>query len=273
MENLLADYLTRRDFVTSATVLAAMVFASRRGTPALAAMTRRPPDPKLVEDLVAANRILADQGILDGYGHVSVRDESAPNHYLMSRDLAPALVSASDILEYDIDSNPIDAGSRAVYRERFIHGEIYRARPDVKAVVHSHAAAVIPFSLSSTPLMPVFHMAAFIVDGVPVFDPSRTPGSHHVLITTPAAGRALAQALDSKGAVLIRGHGAAIVGTSLSMAVGRAIYLEASARIQAQAIALGGKVTYLDPDAAHEAAQNSYDRAWELWKRRTTAGR
>jgi len=263
--------LTRRDFAMSSALVLAGVLGGPARVMVVAAQVARSggsPNPDLIDDLVAANRILADQGILDGYGHVSVRHDAAPGRFLMARDLAPALVTAADVLEYDLDSNPIDARGRSVYRERFIHGEIYKARPDVKAVVHSHSPAVIPFSLSATPLRPAFHMAAFVVDGVPTFDPSREPGSHHVLIMTADAGRALAQTLGSKAAVLVRGHGAAVVGTTLPMAVGRSIYLEASAKIQAQAMALGGEVTYLDPQAAREAAQNSYERAWELWKRK-----
>ena len=121
-----------------------------------------PADPQLIEDLVAANRILADHGVLDGYGHVSARHDRDPNRYLLSRSLAPALVSADDIMEYDLDSNPVDAQDRALYVERFIHGEIYKARPDVQAVVHHPSPAVIPFGVSTVPLRPLYHMAAFL---------------------------------------------------------------------------------------------------------------
>jgi HCOMODA/2-hydroxy-3-carboxy-muconic semialdehyde decarboxylase len=134
--------------------------------------------------------------------------------------------------------------------------------------VHNHAPAVIPFSLSKVPLRPVFHMAAFVVEGVPVFDAPRDLGIHQLLIASPQLGRALARTLGEKPAVLIRGHGATVVGTSLPMAVGRSVYLERSARIQAQATALGAELTYLDPEAARAMADNSYPRAWELWKRR-----
>ena len=267
--------MSRRDFAMTSTLgLAGVLSGPTRVVVAThSPRSSRSPDPKLIDDLVAANRILADQRILDGYGHVSVRHDTDPGRYLMSRDLAPALVTATDIMEYDLESNAIDAKGRSVYRERFIHGQIYKARPDVKAVVHSHSAGVIPFSLSATPLRPAFHMAAFVVDGVPVFDPSREAGIHHVLVVTPEAGSALARALGTKAAVLIRGHGAAIVGTSLPMVVGRSIYLEESAKIQAQAMALGGELTYLDPQAAHAFAQNDYARAWELWKRRAMANK
>ena len=263
--------MTRRDFATRSTMVIAGLLGGATGVMAARSspVSVRSPDPKLIEDLVAANRILADQGIVDGFGHVSVRHDADPKRYLMSRDLAPALVTADDILEYDMESNAIDAKGRSLYRERFIHGEIYKARPDVKAVVHDHSAGVIPFSLSSVPLRPAFHMAAFVVDGVPVFDPSREPGVQHVLVVTPEAGRALARTLGPKAAVLLRGHGAAVVGTSLPMVVGRAIYLDQSARIQAQAMALGGEVTYLDPQAARAGVANTYaPRAWDMWKRK-----
>jgi HCOMODA/2-hydroxy-3-carboxy-muconic semialdehyde decarboxylase len=258
---------TRRDFVTASVMsLSGALLAS--ATAAGAAPADAPPDPRLIEDLVSANHILADEGVVDAYGHVSARHDRNPGRYLLSRDLAPASVSGDDILEYDLDSNPIDARGRSQYLERFIHGEIYRARPDVRAIVHNHAPAVIPFSLSKVPLRPVFHMAAFVVEGVPVFDAPRDLGIHQLLIASPQLGRALARTLGEKPAVLIRGHGATVVGTSLPMAVGRSVYLERSARIQAQATALGAELTYLDPEAARAMADNSYPRAWELWKRR-----
>jgi hypothetical protein len=179
--------VTRRRFVmTSSAAFAGVLFGATR----LKGVEQAPasagtPDPKLIEDLVAANRILADQGIVDGYGHVSVRHDRDANRYLLSRDLAPALVAAGDIIEFDLDSNPVDAKGRGLYSERFIHGEIYKARSDVKAVVHNHSSAVIPFSVSSISLRPVFHAAAFIVEGVPVFDTRRVPGPPHLLIQSP----------------------------------------------------------------------------------------
>ena len=139
-------------------LLAAGVILSGRATAGQAGAaptSAGPADPKLIEDLVAANRILADQGVLDGYGHVSMRHDRSPDRYLMSRSLAPELVTAADVLEYDLDSNPVDARGRTTYLERFVHGEIYRARPDVKAVVHHHSPSVIPFSVSTVPLRPI----------------------------------------------------------------------------------------------------------------------
>jgi ribulose-5-phosphate 4-epimerase/fuculose-1-phosphate aldolase len=263
-------HLTRRDFVTASVMtLSGALLASRQAArAAVAAESAAAPDPRLIEDLVAANHILASEGVVDAYGHVSARHDRNPGRFLLARDLAPALVSAADILEYDLDSNPVDARGRSQYRERFIHGAIYRARADVVAIVHNHSPALIPFSLGKVPLRPVFHMAAFVVEGVPVFDAPRDLGIHQLLIESPQLGQALARTLGEKPAVLIRGHGAVVVGTSLPMAVGRSVYLERSATIQAQAIALGGEITYLDPEAARAMADNAYPRAWELWKRK-----
>lgn len=260
-------HMTRREFVTASVMSVSGVVLAPRHAAADAPQSAGAPDPRLLEDLVAANRILADQGVVDAYGHVSARHDRNPGRYLLARDLAPALVTADDIIEYDLDSNPLDARGRSQYRERFIHGEIYRARPDVRAIVHNHSPALIPFSLGKVPLRPVFHMAAFIVEGVPVFDAPRDLGIHQLLIESPQLGQALARTLAAKPAVLIRGHGTAVVGASLPMAVGRSVYLERSARIQTDAIALGGELTYLDPEAAHAMADNAYPRAWELWKR------
>lgn len=230
-----------------------------------------PADPQLIEDLVAANRILANHGVLDGYGHVSARHNHDPNRYLLSRSLAPALVTANDIMEYDLDSSPVDAQDRTLYVERFIHGEIYKARPDVQAVVHNHSPAVIPFSVSTVPLRPLYHMAAFLWEGVPVFEIRDVAGMTDMLVRSPVLGRALAQTLGSKAAALMRGHGAVVVSSFLSGVVGRSIYLQLNAHLQTQAIALGGSVTYLDPEEGRRADLGGYQRAWELWKRKAMA--
>ena len=232
-----------------------------------------PADPKLVEDLVAANRILVAQGVLDGYGHVSVRHDRSPDRYLMSRSLAPELVTAADVLEYDLDSNPIDARGRTTYLERFVHGEIYRARPDVKAVVHHHSPSVIPFSVTGVPLRPIYHMAAFLGDGVPVFEIRQAAGMSDLLVRNAALGRALAKTLGPGSTGLLRGHGAVVVGPTIVHAVARSVYMEMNARLQAQAMALGN-VTYLDPEEARKAdasVSETYARPWELWKREALA--
>ena len=226
----------------------------------------------LIDDLVAANRILVDQGVLDGYGHVSVRHPADPQRYLMSRSIAPELVTAADVMEYDLDSNPVDARGRATYLERFIHGEVYRVRPDVQAVVHDHSPSVIPFGVSTAPLRPLYHMSAFLGGGVPVFDIKTASGqSTDMLVRTAALGKSFAQTLGTRPVALMRGHGAVVVGASLPLVVFRAVYTEMNARLQAQALALGGPVTYLDDEEARRAEASvggTVPRPWELWRRK-----
>jgi ribulose-5-phosphate 4-epimerase/fuculose-1-phosphate aldolase len=235
-----------------------------------------PAAPQLIEDLVAANRILADQGVVDGFGHVSARHDKRPDRLLIARSMAPGLVAAADILELDLDGNPIDAGGRASYLERFIHCEIYRARPDVGAVVHSHSAGVIPFGASKVPLRPVSHMSGFLGGGVPVFEIRDAGGPQtDMLVRDAALGRALAAKLANHTVVLMRGHGAVAVGSTVRTAVMHAVYTEVGARIQAEAMKLG-PVAYLnDAEAAKVAAQNDaqVDRAWEVWRSRALPAR
>jgi len=230
----------------------------------------------LIEDLVAAYRILAEHGIIDAYGHVSVRSERDPNRYLLSRSLAPELVMPEDIMEYDLDSNPIDAQGRESVRERFIHGEIYKARSEVNAVVHNHSPSVVPFSVTTVTMRPLFHMAAFVGDGVPNFEIRDTEKGTDLLVKTPYLGQALAKTLGKSPAALMRGHGSVTVGESLPRAVGRSIYLEMSARMQLQAIAIagpGGKITYLDEQEVRASiSAQDYKRAWPLWRAKALAG-
>jgi HCOMODA/2-hydroxy-3-carboxy-muconic semialdehyde decarboxylase len=222
----------------------------------------------LIDELVVANRILANEGVLDGYGHVSVRSPANPNHYLLARADAPALVTAAGIIEYDLDSRPVTNPSAAGYQERFIHGEIYKARRDVMAVVHCHCPEVIPFAATAVPLQPLYHMGFFIGEGVPVFEIRKAGGTTNMLIETSELGRALAQTLGNKSAALMRGHGAVIAATSLHLVVGKSYYLNLNARLQLQSMQLGdGNVTYLDPEEAKKAVQN-YERSWDFWKSR-----
>ncbi len=259
--------MNRRDFLALAGV-SRLTLVLPQQPPASAG----PADPKLIEDLVLANRILAQEGVLDAFGHVTARHNRNPNRFLMSRSLAPALITADDLIEYDLDGNAVNARGRAEYSERFIHAEIYRARPDVNAVAHSHAASVIPFGVSAVPMRPVFHLAGFMTEPVPIFDIRKAAGMTDMLVKNSSLGRALAQALGKNPAVLMRGHGMAVVGPAIPFAVGRSIYLEVNARIQMQAMGLGGAVTYLDPEEARkvlEAGENrGYERAWELWKQK-----
>jgi ribulose-5-phosphate 4-epimerase/fuculose-1-phosphate aldolase len=221
----------------------------------------------LIDDLVVANRILANEGVVDGYGHVSVRNPADPNRYFLARAGAPALVTSADIVEYDLDSNAT-SGAGAGYMERFIHGEIYKARPDAKAVVHCHCLDVIPFAAAKVPLRPMYHMGYFIGEGVPVFDIREGAGATDMLVSTPALGRALARTLGPRSAALMRGHGAVVVADSLHVVVAKAYYLNVNARLQSEAIQLrGSDVTYLDPEEAKKAVQ-TYERSWEFWKSR-----
>jgi len=260
--------ITRRSFLAGSALLVA--HAVLRGQQAPPPASAGAADAALIADLVAAYKILAQQGVLDGFGHVSARHNRAANRFIMARSLAPELVTAADLIEFDLDGNAVDAKGRAVYSERFIHGEIYRARPDVRAVVHNHAPSVIPFGVTNVPMRPVYHMAGFIGNGVPIFDIRKTFGMTDMLVSDSAKGRALAQALGDKTCVLMRGHGVAVVGPTIQYAVGRSIYLDVNAKVQAQAMALNPNVTYLDPQEAQKIVEGGenrgYERPWELWK-------
>jgi HCOMODA/2-hydroxy-3-carboxy-muconic semialdehyde decarboxylase len=229
-------------------------------------------DRAIREDLVVANRVLAGQAVLDAFGHVSARSGRNPNRFWLSRSLAPALVGLDDLLEHGLDGEAIDEREHLLYAERFLHARIYRARPDVGAIVHCHAPSLVAFANSSIPLRPVTHLGSFIVGGVAVFDGRSGPESVEVLIHNEGLGDAVARALGEAPALLLLGHGAVVVGRSLPDAVGRSVYLDLNARIQAQAIALGGSVAVLGrPDVPAGSFRTgddsgSYARAWELWK-------
>jgi ribulose-5-phosphate 4-epimerase/fuculose-1-phosphate aldolase len=232
-------------------------------------MTASVPDPALVDRLVLANRILYHQGVVDAFGHASVRHDRSPDRFLLARNMAPGLVRREDILTFDLDGAPLDAAGRRVYLERFIHAEIYRARPDVQAVVHSHSPSVIPFGATRQPLKPIFHMSGFLGDGAALFEIRDVADDTDMLIGSGPLGAALAKSLGQRSIVLMRGHGSTAVGSSIEQAVYRAIYAEINARLQLQAVALG-EVTYLNAtEAAKAAAANDTQlpRVWELWTR------
>ncbi len=229
-----------------------------------------PVDREALDDLAAASRILAQQNVFDVAGHVSMRHPAAPERFLMSRSLAPALVRADDIMEFDLDGRSCEDAGRSGFLERFIHSETYKARPDVMAVVHSHSPSVIPFSLVDTPLRAMYHNAAFLAAGVPVFDIRSRFGTTDMIISDQARGAALAQALGSKAVVLLRAHGMVVVGPNLPSAVFRAVITEINARIQGQAQAFGQPLAYLDEaegQLADEINLATVQRPWELWKR------
>jgi ribulose-5-phosphate 4-epimerase/fuculose-1-phosphate aldolase len=257
---------------TIAALCVAVVLPAFTRAPQAPASATSAPDPKLIEDLVYANRILYDQGVVDAFGHVSARDDKDPNRFLLARSVAPALVTASDILEFDRNGEPIDARGRTVYLERFIHAAIYRARPDVKAIVHSHSPAVIPFGVTGTILRPIYHMSAFLGAGAPVFEIRDAAGMTNMLITNNKLGDALAKSLGDGAVVLMRGHGSVAVGDSIPQVVHRAIYTEVNARLQAEAAKLG-PINFLTPEEAAKAdaqtdSKSSLSRPWELWKAR-----
>ncbi|MCL6683181.1 class II aldolase/adducin family protein [Sphingomonas alba] len=264
---------SRLMMVLGALLLLAAAPAPAQSLPGVAAAaTRLGVDPRVIEDLVVANRILAHEGVLDAYGHVSIRHPTRPNHYLIARSVAAEFVTPDDIVEFDLDSNLVTPGESKEFIERFIHGEIYKARPDLDAVIHSHSASVIPFSVSTVPLRPVFHMAAFLASGVPVWDSGSAgdPDAQGILVRNPALGASLATTLGKGVAVLLRGHGAVVVSRELRVAVRNAIWLEANARAQLAAIQLGGQIKYISADEARAmlALRGDPERAWDYWKRR-----
>jgi len=225
----------------------------------------------VIEDLVAANRILAGLGVLDGFGHVSARHPAHPDRYLLSRSLAPALVTAADLMTFDLESNAVGGDQRKPYLERFIHGAIYGRRPEVMAVVHSHSPSVIPFAASSVPLRPLYHMASFISSAARVFEIRERFGTTDMLVRNAAQGGALAESLGCDAIVLMRGHGFCAVAESLPVVVFRAVYTETNAALQQHAIGLGGSVTYLDEGESllsEKTNRGVVERPWTLWKER-----
>ena len=232
-------------------------------------------DRALVDDLVAANRTLARLGVLDAFGHVSVRDPRDPHRYLMSRSIAPESVTAADILLLDLDSQTVDPkdDGKLLYRERFIHGEIYKARPDVNAVVHSHSPTVVPFTVTRAKLQPLLHNAGFLGLGAPLFEIRKAAGDGtDLMILTPELGKDLAKKLGKDAAVvLMRGHGDSVVGPSLPNAVFRAYYTEINARQQLAAITIGGPINFMtraEALTANDAMLRASARPWTLWRKR-----
>lgn len=222
-------------------------------------------------DLAAASRILAAQGVVDGFGHVSIRHPAAPDRYLMARSVAPALVTPQDIIEYDLDSQPCNANGRKSFLERFIHSEVYKARPDVMSVVHSHSPSVVPFGLVRVKMQAMLHSAAFLAAGVPVFDIRDKFGATDMLVSDGEKGEALAESLGGKSVVLMRAHGSVACGPSLQDAVFRAVYTEVNARVQhwAAALAAGEPLAGLDEEEgllADVINQTAGLRAWDLWR-------
>lgn len=266
---------SRRDLLRLAGAAGVAVALSGRLSPVMARAADMPDALTLVlDDLVAANRILANEGVIDAFGHVSCRHPLRPDHFLMSRARAPALVEAADLMEFDAEGNPVNGAGRKPYSERFIHLAIYKARRDVRAVVHDHSAEIVPFSISKTRLRAVSHVGGIIGGDVPVWDIAEAVGpTSNLLVTNLDVGRSLARTLGTNTAVLMRGHGAAVVGTSLRRATVAAVQLNSQARILQNAIALGGGVQALSPGELAETSKifsddvpgDAVNRTWEYW--------
>ncbi len=231
-------------------------------------MTLAKSDPALAEKLALANRILYDQNVVDGFGHISVRHDKSPDHFLLSCNRAPGLVNASDILTYDLNGDLAEPSDKRSYLERFIHAEIYRVRPDVMSVVHSHSQSVIPFGVTGQRLRPISHTSGFLGSGSALFEIRDTAGNTDLLIRDMGLGKALAKSLGQHNCVLMRGHGSTTVGPSIEVAVYRAIYAEINAKLQIQAAALGPINFLTEEEAALAVAtvEGQVVRAWDLWR-------
>lgn len=222
----------------------------------------------LLEDLVIGNRILYARGIVDGLGHISARHDKDPSIYILAAEKAPGRVTLSDLALHDLDSNALTLKDRRPYLERFIHGEIYKARPDVHSIVHCHAPALVAFCVCQAALRPVYHMSGFLGHGVGRFEIRETSGMTDMLVSSPELGNALAKSLSNHQIVLMRGHGATIAGQTIKHTVFRANYAVQNALIQMNAMGLG-EITYLSEDEAIKSTISNdrvADRSWDLWK-------
>jgi ribulose-5-phosphate 4-epimerase/fuculose-1-phosphate aldolase len=225
-----------------------------------------------LDDLVIANRILANEGVIDAFGHVSIRHPGRPDRYVLARSRSPELVERGDVMEFDLENGPIDPQWRTMYSERPIHGSIYRARPDVTSVCHNHARSLIPFSVTGAVIRPIWHVAGCIGAEVPIWDVRSEFGDTDLLVTTRAVGDSLARKLGSNRACRMRGHGAVVAAHDLKAVVFISVYLMINAALVKEARELG-EVTYLSAEEVHLTEQmnlraRSQNRAWEYWARR-----
>jgi ribulose-5-phosphate 4-epimerase/fuculose-1-phosphate aldolase len=230
-----------------------------------------PTAPKeLIAELVLANKILFGLNVVDAFGHISVRHPKDPTKYLMARHLPPGIVTAKDIVLFDLDSTPLTHADKPQYSERFIHGELYKMRPEVQSVIHCHARSLIPFGAArGAKLRPMSHMCGFLGCGVPIFEIRKAGGNTDMLIRTPELGKAVAETLGDKNVVLMRGHGATMIGISIPEVVFRAVYSMDNATVQMQAhvLAYGGEVEFLNEEEAELSSRGrNVPRAWSLWK-------
>ncbi|MGH7125332.1 MAG: class II aldolase/adducin family protein [Stellaceae bacterium] len=231
---------------------------------------------RVVTDLVVANRILAREGVVDAFGHVSVRHPDRPDRYIMSRSRAPELVTADDLMVFELDGTPVDPKGRQPYAERAIHSGLYAARPDVMSVIHNHSYDVIPFSVTRAQLRPMIHVAAPMGARVPVWDIRDKFGDGDMLVVTEAQGRDLAEAVGQGSVALMRGHGCVIASRSIRLAVMTAVYTQVNARLQIEAMRLGEPkfMTQGEIDAMTKRQQTpvAAERAWEYWCARAGVG-
>jgi ribulose-5-phosphate 4-epimerase/fuculose-1-phosphate aldolase len=225
----------------------------------------------ITDELVTANRILAREGVVDSFGHISARHPERADRYLLSRARAPDCIEPDDIMEFTLEGEPIDPRGRKPYLERFIHGAIYEARPEVQSVVHNHSPSVIPFGVTGTKLRPLLHMCASMGQEVPIWDSHDKFGDTDLLVANMDMGRDLAKLLGPRRTALMRGHGAVVVGQSIRQVVYTAVYVEVGAKLQMQAMDMG-EITFLSPGEVDiiiaRTGPYSFNRAWENWCRR-----
>jgi len=229
----------------------------------------------VISELVIANRILAREGVVDAFGHISARHPRRTDRYLMSRSRAPELVTAEDLMEFELDGTPVDPKGRQPYAERPIHSGLYEARSDVQSVIHNHSYAVIPFSVTRAQLRPMIHVAAPMGASVPVWDIRDKFGDGEMLVVTQDQGRDLARAVGQGSVALMRGHGCVVAAQSIKLAVMTAVYTQVNARLQMDALRLG-EPKYLTQNEIETMTRRQQtplasERAWEYWRQRAGA--
>lgn len=221
----------------------------------------------LLDELVIANHVLANEKVVDSFGHISVRNPKNPKHFFLSCSRSPEIVSIEDIMEFDLEGNSVDGSILRPYGERFIHGALLEARPEIQSVVHNHSLSVIPFGVTNTPLLPIIHTGAAIGRNIPTWDIHDNFGDTDLLVRNMEQGRDLAKTMGQASVVLMRGHGCSVVGSSIKEATLTAVYLQISATVQLQSMSLGD-VRYLTPGETDECTNMFYsdlsvDRVWE----------
>ena len=225
------------------------------------------------QELALANRIVANEGVIDAFGHVSMRHPDNSGRYLLSRSRAPELVTAEDFLEYDLDSRPVSEPAVTQYSERVIHGEIYKARPEVMAVCHHHCPAFMPLIATGADYVPIFHLGAAGGIKPPYWDQHDEFGDTNMLVVKPEEGASLARALGKHWMVLMKRHGVTVAGTSVRDCIFRSVFSARNAEYQVRAMTIGGNVASLTPGETQLAGQISakttgLTRSWEYWSMR-----